>query len=108
VLECILVIREGKRSTLDDQRRELTKRARLEKNGLSSNAAEGSVPILPRKPTSHLQNLYRPPIDLAFGGDWDEALMNARQGSRWLLINIQMAEEFASQGGNFSAVTQAL
>ncbi|KAL3106168.1 hypothetical protein niasHT_016855 [Heterodera trifolii] len=42
-----------------------------------------------------LQTLFRPPVELMFQGDWDQALQAARQKSVWLLVNVQEASEFA-------------
>uniref|UniRef100_A0A914HXE7 UAS domain-containing protein n=1 Tax=Globodera rostochiensis TaxID=31243 RepID=A0A914HXE7_GLORO len=42
-----------------------------------------------------LQSIFRPPVELMFQGDWDQALQAARQKGVWLLVNVQEASEFA-------------
>ncbi|EFO20698.2 UBX domain-containing protein [Loa loa] len=44
-----------------------------------------------------LQNLFRPPIDIMFNGDWDAVRAEAQLHGHWLLVNIQDDLEFACQ-----------
>ncbi|KAK6114547.1 Thioredoxin-like family protein [Brugia pahangi] len=44
-----------------------------------------------------LQNLFRPPIDIMFNGDWDAVRVEAQLREQWLLVNIQDDLEFACQ-----------
>ncbi|KAL3099432.1 hypothetical protein niasHS_002887 [Heterodera schachtii] len=57
----------------------------------TSNASEKCP-----KTQRNLKNLYRPPIELMFRGDWDQALELAKKKNMWLLVNVQNALEFAS------------
>jgi hypothetical protein len=43
-----------------------------------------------------LSDLFKPPPGLAFTGDWEAAVAQAAQQGRWLLLNVQDAEEFAT------------
>uniref|UniRef100_A0A183BJZ0 UBX domain-containing protein n=1 Tax=Globodera pallida TaxID=36090 RepID=A0A183BJZ0_GLOPA len=43
-----------------------------------------------------LKTLYRPPVELMFRGDWEQALELAKTTKMWLLVNVQNALEFAS------------
>uniref|UniRef100_A0A914H6G9 UBX domain-containing protein n=1 Tax=Globodera rostochiensis TaxID=31243 RepID=A0A914H6G9_GLORO len=43
-----------------------------------------------------LKTLYRPPVELMFRGDWEQALELAKTKKVWLLVNVQNALEFAS------------
>uniref|UniRef100_A0A383VHQ7 UBX domain-containing protein n=1 Tax=Tetradesmus obliquus TaxID=3088 RepID=A0A383VHQ7_TETOB len=43
-----------------------------------------------------LSDLFKPPPGLAFTGDWGAAVAQAAQQGRWLLVNVQDAEEFAT------------
>uniref|UniRef100_A0A915E454 UBX domain-containing protein n=1 Tax=Ditylenchus dipsaci TaxID=166011 RepID=A0A915E454_9BILA len=47
--------------------------------------------------TSNLSTLFRPPIDLIYQGNWENALLEAKRRGIWLLVNIQKADEFACQ-----------
>jgi len=44
-----------------------------------------------------LADLFRPPVDLLFNGDWDEARAAGRERGTWLLVNLQDIKEFACQ-----------
>ncbi|OSX68392.1 hypothetical protein BU14_2884s0001, partial [Porphyra umbilicalis] len=43
-----------------------------------------------------LSALFRPPADVTFVGSFDEAMQFANTASKWLLVNIQSATDFAS------------
>ncbi|WIA31804.1 hypothetical protein OEZ86_002672 [Tetradesmus obliquus] len=43
-----------------------------------------------------LSDLFKPPPGLAFTGDWEAAVAQAAQQGRWLLVNVQDAEEFST------------
>jgi len=43
-----------------------------------------------------LSDLFKPPTDLLFNGDWQMAKMRAGQENKWLLLNVQSNDEFAS------------
>ncbi|KAL3991021.1 Thioredoxin-like family protein [Acanthocheilonema viteae] len=44
-----------------------------------------------------LQNLFRPPTDIMFNGDWDAVRAEAQSRGHWLLVNVQDDLEFACQ-----------
>lgn len=43
-----------------------------------------------------LGSLYRPPEDINSGGSFQEAMKRAKEVKKWLIVNIQAADEFAS------------
>ena len=43
-----------------------------------------------------LEELFKPPLDIMFQGDWQSARY-AVKTKRWLLVNIQDAQEFQCQ-----------
>uniref|UniRef100_A0A914XJD2 UAS domain-containing protein n=1 Tax=Plectus sambesii TaxID=2011161 RepID=A0A914XJD2_9BILA len=47
-----------------------------------------------------LESLFRPPVDLIHEGNWESARHAAQTEGRWLLVNVQNAEEFACQALN--------
>jgi hypothetical protein len=44
-----------------------------------------------------LEELFKPPIDLMFKGDWQSARDGAESAKKWLIVNIQDSREFACQ-----------
>ena len=44
-----------------------------------------------------LEELYKPPIDIIFKGDFQTARESATSAKKWLLVNIQDAGEFQCQ-----------
>jgi len=44
-----------------------------------------------------LEELFKPPLDLMWQGDWQSARDRASSTQRWLLVNIQDAKEFQCQ-----------
>ena len=44
-----------------------------------------------------LEELFKPPLDLMWSGDWSSAREQATNSGRWLLVNIQDAKEFQCQ-----------
>jgi hypothetical protein len=43
-----------------------------------------------------LGSLYRPPEDINSGGSFQEAMKRAKELKKWLIVNVQAADEFAS------------
>ncbi|TRY70684.1 hypothetical protein TCAL_04831 [Tigriopus californicus] len=48
-----------------------------------------------KKPT--LEELFKPPLDIMYKGDWPSARESAAQTQKWLLVNIQDPGEFQCQ-----------
>jgi len=44
-----------------------------------------------------LEELFKPPLDIMFQGDWQSARDRASSSGRWLLVNIQEPKEFQCQ-----------
>ncbi|KAJ3043123.1 hypothetical protein HDV00_005738 [Rhizophlyctis rosea] len=44
-----------------------------------------------------LANLFRPPLEIMFQGDFEKAKASAREKSKWLMVTIHRADEFQSQ-----------
>ena len=44
-----------------------------------------------------LEELFKPPLDLMYQGDWQSARDHADKTKRWLLVNVQDAQEFQCQ-----------
>ncbi|KAI9279383.1 hypothetical protein BY458DRAFT_488024 [Sporodiniella umbellata] len=44
-----------------------------------------------------LADLFRPPFDIMFHGDFEQARVKAQTDNKWLMINIQNSTEFACQ-----------
>jgi len=44
-----------------------------------------------------LEELFKPPLDLMYQGDWQSARDHAAKTGRWLMVNIQDAQEFQCQ-----------
>ena len=44
-----------------------------------------------------LEELFKPPLDLMYQGDWQSARDHAARTQRWLMVNIQDAQEFQCQ-----------
>jgi len=44
-----------------------------------------------------LEELFKPPLDMMFQGDWQSARDHAAKTNRWLLVNIQYSKEFQCQ-----------
>jgi thioredoxin-related protein len=44
-----------------------------------------------------LEDLFRPPVDLIFGGSFQAARDAGTRENRWILVNIQNNQEFACQ-----------
>ena len=44
-----------------------------------------------------LEELFKPPLDIMFKGDWQSARDAATASKKWLLVNIQDAGEFQCQ-----------
>lgn len=60
-------------------------------------AAAGDSHAAAGQPSANaLSNLFKPPAGLLFDGDFDAAKAHATDKGRWLLVNIQTADEFAS------------
>ena len=44
-----------------------------------------------------LEELFKPPVDVTFKGDWQAARDAAEASKKWLLVNVQDSREFACQ-----------
>jgi len=44
-----------------------------------------------------LEELFKPPLDIMYRGDWQSARDKATESGRWLLVNIQEPKEFQCQ-----------
>lgn len=62
----------------------------------AGSAAPASAADATGSGAAKLSELFRPPEGLAFPGDWDAAVAAAARDGRWLLLNVQSADEFAS------------
>jgi thioredoxin-related protein len=47
--------------------------------------------------TKRLADLFRPPFDIMYHGEFEEARETAKEKNKWLMINIQNQTEFACQ-----------
>ena len=59
------------------------------------NYGQGSVQRKGKKRT--LEELFKPPIDMMFKGDFQSARDSATAAKKWLMVNIQDACEFQCQ-----------
>jgi len=57
---------------------------------------EAGLPVSRSKKRT-LEELFKPPLDLMWQGDWQSARDQAARTNRWLLVNIQDAKEFQCQ-----------
>ncbi|VDK84603.1 unnamed protein product [Litomosoides sigmodontis] len=69
-----------------------------ERLAMLQNRQNASDPTVAKRVT--LQNLFRPPIDIMFNGDWDAVRAEAQLRGHWLLVNVQDDLEFACQALN--------
>ncbi|KAI8327263.1 thioredoxin-like protein [Blakeslea trispora] len=61
----------------------------------STGSPEGVSPMTSK--AKRLADLFRPPFDIMFRGNFEEAREYAKEKDRWLLINVQDQTEFACQ-----------
>jgi len=57
---------------------------------------EAGLPVSKSKKRT-LEELFKPPLDMMFQGDWQSARDHAAKTNRWLLVNIQDSKEFQCQ-----------
>jgi len=57
---------------------------------------EAGLPVSRSKKRT-LEELFKPPLDLMWQGDWQSARDQAAKTNRWLLVNIQDSKEFQCQ-----------
>jgi len=57
---------------------------------------EAGLPVSRSKKRT-LEELFKPPLDMMWQGDWQSARDHAAKTNRWLLVNIQDAKEFQCQ-----------
>ena len=57
---------------------------------------EQGLPVSKTKKKT-LEELFKPPLDLMYQGDWQSARDHAARTGRWLMVNIQDAQEFQCQ-----------
>ncbi|OZC06081.1 UBX domain protein [Onchocerca flexuosa] len=69
-----------------------------ERMAMLQNRHNTSDPTVAKRVT--LQNLFRPPVDIMFSGDWDAVRAEAQLRGHWLLVNVQDDLEFACQALN--------
>ncbi len=50
---------------------------------------DGSLPVDNSKKRT-LEELFKPPLDIMFKGDWQAARETAEAANKWLLVNIQV------------------
>ena len=56
--------------------------------------------MLSKRTLSPIERLFRQPTELMFNGTFESAKVEARLRNKWLLVNIQKSEQFASQALN--------
>lgn len=61
----------------------------------SSRSPTSSSPASSK--TKRLADLFRPPFDIMFHGDFEEARETAKEKNKWLMVNIQNQTEFSCQ-----------
>uniref|UniRef100_A0A915PZ28 UBX domain-containing protein n=1 Tax=Setaria digitata TaxID=48799 RepID=A0A915PZ28_9BILA len=66
-----------------------------ERMAMLQNRRNAPDPTVAKRVT--LQNLFRPPVDIMFSGDWDAVRAEAQLRGHWLLVNVQDDLEFACQ-----------
>lgn len=57
---------------------------------------EAGLPVSRSKKRT-LEELFKPPLDMMYQGDWQGARDHAAKTNRWLLVNIQDSKEFQCQ-----------
>eukprot|EP00088_Acartia_fossae_P041974 TRINITY_DN4393_c0_g1_i4.p1 TRINITY_DN4393_c0_g1~~TRINITY_DN4393_c0_g1_i4.p1 ORF type:complete len:532 (+),score=166.90 TRINITY_DN4393_c0_g1_i4:54-1649(+) len=89
------------RSVFDGFRNFEEETRRMEEGGGGPGAggARGRVdpPGYSRSKKRTLEDLFKPPLDIMFQGDWQSARDRASTSGRWLLVNIQDPKEFQCQ-----------
>ena len=65
-------------------------------NEASSHAPEVNALVSKGKRRT-LEELFKPPLDIMYKGDWQSARDAATAAKKWLLVNIQDAGEFQCQ-----------
>ena len=65
--------------------------------GSYENGAPGVPGASRRGKKRTLEDLFKPPIDIMFKGDFQNARDSASSAKKWLLVNIQDACEFQCQ-----------
>eukprot|EP00897_Mesotaenium_endlicherianum_P006477 jgi/Mesen1/5858/ME000298S05123 len=71
-------------------------------------AAQGGEPPGGGPPTNTLATMYRPPFDILFQGSFEQAKAEGVKESKWLLVNVQSHNEFASYMLNRDTWSQSL
>ncbi|KAI8097877.1 thioredoxin-like protein [Gilbertella persicaria] len=61
----------------------------------STGSPEGVSPVTSK--AKRLADLFRPPFDIMFKGNFEEARESAKEKNKWLMINVQDPTEFACQ-----------
>ncbi|OBZ85639.1 UBX domain-containing protein 2 [Choanephora cucurbitarum] len=64
-------------------------------NRSPTDSPEGVSPVTSK--AKRLADLFRPPFDIMFRGNFEEAREYAKEKDKWLLINVQDQTEFACQ-----------
>jgi len=85
----------GVRSVFDGFR-DFEAETRKHEEKLEKQEVEAGLPVNSRKKRT-LEELFKPPLDLMWQGDWQSARDHASSTHRWLLVNIQDAKEFQCQ-----------
>ena len=62
----------------------------------AASSSGASPPVSAGKKRS-LEELFKPPVDVTFKGDWQAARDAAEASKKWLLVNVQDSREFACQ-----------
>lgn len=83
------------RSVFDGFRNFEEETRRLEERGGEGGAAEPQGYSRSKKRT--LEDLFKPPLEIMYQGDWQSARDQATSSGRWLLVNIQDPKEFQCQ-----------
>ena len=65
--------------------------------GASSSSGGANPPGVSAGKKRSLEELFKPPVDVTFKGDWQAARDAAEASKKWLLVNVQDSREFACQ-----------
>lgn len=88
--------RVGTVRSVFDGFRDFEAETRRAEERLESQEVEAGLPVNRSKKRT-LEELFKPPLDLMWQGDWQSARDHASSTHRWLLVNIQDAKEFQCQ-----------
>uniref|UniRef100_A0A1I7ZLR6 UBX domain-containing protein n=1 Tax=Steinernema glaseri TaxID=37863 RepID=A0A1I7ZLR6_9BILA len=86
------------RAEAEEQYRAMQRRLLGRENEDGEDAARhGEIENRRAEKERSLRDIFQPPYDIMFKGDWEMVRVQADKAGKWLLVNIQDPAEFASQ-----------